>query len=134
MVVNPTITIYFLQNKMKLNEIKGIGAQMEKKLSALGIATIGDLVSFFPSKYVDLGLPTSVVNAEEGQFYLFEGEVVRVKESNSRKKAFSVSFRDSIALKPLYFNAIFFNQPYLKSQFEVGRKFRFRTPGKRTQR
>ena len=124
MVVNPTITIYFLQNKMKLNEIKGIGAQMEKKLSALGIATIGDLVSFFPSKYVDLGLPTSVVNAEEGQFYLFEGEVVRVKESNSRKKAFSVSFRDSIALKPLYFNAIFFNQPYLKNQFEVGRKFR----------
>ncbi|MBR2333785.1 MAG: hypothetical protein IKA59_00400 [Clostridia bacterium] len=109
---------------MKLNEIKGIGAQMEKKLSALGIASIGNLMSFFPSKYVDLGLPTSVIHAEEGQFYLFEGEVVRVKEQNSRKKAFTVTFRDSIAVKPTFFNAIFFNQPYLKNQFEVGKKFR----------
>ena len=109
---------------MKLNEIKGIGAQMEKKLSALGIASIGNLMSFFPSKYVDLGLPTSVIHAEEGQFYLFEGEVVRVKEQNSRKKAFTVTFRDSIAVKPTFFNAIFFNQPYLKNQFEIGKKFR----------
>ncbi|MBR5174206.1 MAG: ATP-dependent DNA helicase RecG [Clostridia bacterium] len=109
---------------MKLSEIKGIGAQMEKKLGALGIATIGDLMSFFPSKYVDLGLPTSVINAEEGQFYLFEGEVVRVKEQNSRKKSFSITFRDSIAVKPVFFNAVFFNQPYLKSQFEIGKRFR----------
>lgn len=109
---------------MKLNEIKGIGAQMEKKLSALGITSIGNLMSFFPSKYVDLGLPTSVIHAEEGQFYLFEGEVIRVKEQNSRKKAFTVTFRDSIAVKPTFFNAIFFNQPYLKNQFEVGKKFR----------
>lgn len=109
---------------MKLNEIKGIGAQIEKKLDALGIATIGNLMSFFPSKYVDLGLPTSVLNAEEGQFYLFEGEVIRLKENNSRKKSFTVTFRDSIAVKPTFFNAIFFNQPYLKNQFEIGRKFR----------
>ena len=109
---------------MKLNEIKGIGAQIEKKLNALGIATVGNLMSFFPSKYVDLGLPTSVLNAEEGQFYLFEGDVVRLKENNTRNKSFTVTFRDSIALKPTFFNAIFYNQPYLKSQFEVGKKFR----------
>lgn len=124
MADNLTTIIYFQQNKMKLSEIKGIGAQMEKKLSALGIATIGNLMSFFPSKYVDLGLPTSVINAEEGQFYLFEGDVVRVKEQNSKKKAFTVTFRDSIAVKPVFFNAIFFNQPYLKNQFEEGKRFR----------
>lgn len=109
---------------MKLSEIKGIGAQIEKKLGALGIATIGNLMSFFPSKYVDLGLPTSVINAEEGQFYLFEGEVVRVKEQKGKRNSFTVTFRDSIAVKPIFFNAIFFNQPYLKGQFEVGKKFR----------
>ena len=109
---------------MKLCEIKGIGVQLEKKLSALGIATVGDLMSFFPSKYVDLGLPTSVIKAEAGQFYLFEGEVVRVKEQKGRTKSFTVVFRDSIAVKPVFFNAIFFNQPYLKNQFEVGKRFR----------
>ena len=109
---------------MKLSEIKGIGAQIEKKLGALGIATIGNLMSFFPSKYVDLGLPTSVINAEEGQFYLFEGEVVRVKEQKGKRNSFTVTFRDSIAVKTIFFNAIFFNQPYLKGQFEVGKKFR----------
>ena len=66
-------------------------SQIEKKLDALGIATIGNLMSFFPSKYVDLGLPTSVLNAEEGQFYLFEGEVFCV---------FSLSLKN-LALKPL---------------------------------
>ena len=109
---------------MKLTEIKGIGAQLEKKLCALGIASIGNLLSFFPSKYVDLGLPTSVITAEEGQFYLFEGEVVRLRETSSRKKAFTVTFKDTVSTKPVYFNAIFYNQPYLKVEFEIGRKFR----------
>ena len=124
MAVNPTITISFQQNKMKLTEIKGIGAQLEKKLCALGIANIGNLLSFFPSKYVDLGLPTSVITAEEGQFYLFEGEVVRLRETSSRKKAFTVTFKDTVSTKSVYFNAIFYNQPYLKVEFEIGRKFR----------
>lgn len=109
---------------MKLTEIKGIGAQLEKKLCALGIASVGNLLSFFPSKYVDLGLPTSVITAEEGQFYLFEGEVVRLRETSSRKKAFTVTFKDTVSAKPVYFNAIFYNQPYLKVEFEIGRKFR----------
>ncbi len=109
---------------MELKEIKGIGAQLEKKLGALGIATIGNLLSFFPSKYIDLGLPTSVIYAEEGQFYLFEGEVVRLRESSSRKKSFTVTFKDTVSKKPTYFNAIFYNQPYLKAEFEIGKIFR----------
>ena len=109
---------------MKLTDIKGVGAQMEKKLCALGIASVGNILSFFPSKYVDLGLPTSVLEAEEGQFCLFEGEVVRLKETSGRKKAFTVTFKDVISRKNTYFNAIFYNQPYLKAEFEVGKKFR----------
>ena len=124
MAVNLTIITSFQQNKMKLTDIKGIGAQMEKKLCALGIDTIGNLLSFIPSKYVDLGLPTSVLEAEEGQFCLFEGEVVRQKENSGRKKAFTITFKDTISRKNTYFNCIFYNQPYLKTEFEIGRKFR----------
>ena len=79
---------------------------MEKKLCALGIVSVGNLLSFFPSKYVNLGLPTSVVEAEEGQFCLFEGEVVRLKETSGRKKAFTVTFKDVISRKNTYFNAV----------------------------
>ncbi len=109
---------------MELTKIKGIGAQLEKKLNALGIVNIGNLLSFLPSKYINLGLPTSVLTAEEGQFYLFEGEVVKLRENSSRKKSFTVIFKDVISKKTTFFNAIFYNQPYLKSEFEIGKKFR----------
>ncbi len=110
---------------MELDGVKGVGEATIAKLSELGITTVGGLLSFLPSKYVNLKLPESALYAEEGQFCLLSGEVVRATvPSNRGTKSFTVTFLDKISAKRVYFKAVFYNQPYLYEYFEVGKNFR----------
>lgn len=110
---------------MELKAVKGIGESTIAKLSELGITSVGGLISFLPSKYVNLKLPESALYAEEGQFCLLVGEVVRVTEpSNRGTKSFTVTFLDKISNKRFFFKGIFYNQPYLYGDFEIGKSFR----------
>lgn len=113
---------------MELCEIKGVGEATIAKLSELGITTVGGLLSFLPTKYVNLRLPESALHAEEGQFCLLSGKVVATTEPSMRgTKSFTVKFLDNISAKKVYFKAIFYNQPYLHGNFEIGRSFRILT-------
>ena len=53
---------------MKLQDIKGIGAALEKKLNNLGIYTPIDLVNFIPSQYINLEKPQSVDKLMDGAY------------------------------------------------------------------
>lgn len=110
---------------MELCEIKGIGDATEQKLFTLGITTVYGLISFLPSKYVDLKLPVPALEAEEGQFSLFDGEVTSVGLPSRRgTKSFSVIFKDKLSVKPVHFKATFFNQPYLSQTVNVHDEYR----------
>lgn len=110
---------------MELEKIKGVGEATIAKLADLGITTVGGLLSFLPSKYVNLKLPEPALYAEEGQFCLFSGEVVKATVPSQRgTKSFTVTFLDKISDKKVYFKAVFYNRPYLQPEFEIGRSFR----------
>ncbi len=110
---------------LTLNEIKGVGAATVKKLEELDIKSVFELLSFLPSKYIDLESPVSVCDAEAGQLALFEGTVERVSALSKRgKRSFYVTFKDSLAKGRIFFKAIFFNMPFLHAGFEAGQSYR----------
>ena len=50
-----------------LTQIKGIGEKTEKTLQKLGIATVGDLLSYYPRNYETYELPTPIGELKEGK-------------------------------------------------------------------
>ena len=113
---------------LKLSQIKGVGKANEKKLEELGINSVFGLFSFLPRKYIDLGKPVSVLDAEPGALCLLEGRVEKITEpSKGGKHSFSVSFSDNLANNKIYFIAKFFNMPFLHDSFEIGQNYRMLT-------
>lgn len=110
---------------IKLTDIKGVGGATVSKLRELDINNVFELLSFFPSKYIDLKIPVSVAECGEGQLCLFEGCVTHVSEVSSRgKRVFYVTFKDVLSKNNFYFKAAFYNQPYLRQSFEINRNYR----------
>jgi len=111
---------------LTLSEIKGVGDATIKKLFQLGITSIFELLSFLPTKYIDLKSPISIKDAEKGQFALFEGRVEKVSSVSMRgAKAFSVTFTDMLSDRGnIRFKATFFNLPYMHDSFQLGDVFR----------
>lgn len=102
----------------ELSSVKGIGEATAEKLHTLGIDTPEQLLFFLPSKYIDLKLPMRALDAEAGQFCLFEGKVQTVTEPKGRKaKSFVVTLSDCLDEKGRTFKAVFFNQPYYRTAF-----------------
>lgn len=113
---------------LKLSDIKGVGKVNEKKLEELGINSVFGLFSFLPRKYLDLGKPISVLDAEPGCTCLLEGRVEKVTEpSKGGKHSFSVSFSDNLTDNKIYFIAKFYNMPFLHDGFEIGQSYRMLT-------
>ena len=111
---------------IQLNEIKGVGNRTVHKLNELNIFSVFDLLSFFPTKYIDLKRPVSILESEIGQFSLYEGEIKNISElSFGKNKHFSLTLQDINSEKQIYFKCTFFNQPYLKNSFEISQKIRF---------
>lgn len=110
---------------LTLAQIKGVGDATIKKLGELDIKSVFELYSFLPTKYIDLGAPISVVNAEAGQLNLFEGRVERVSAVAPRgRRSFYVSFSDNLSSGKIHFKATFYNMPFLHDSFTVGDDFR----------
>lgn len=111
---------------LTLSQIKGVGDATIKKFQELDIKSVFELFSFLPSKYIDLGVPVSVVGAESGTLNLFEGTVERVSAvSNRGKRSFYVSFSDNLAPNgKIRFKSTFYNMPFLHDGFTVGDRYR----------
>lgn len=110
----------------ELSSVKGIGEATAEKLHTLGIDTPEQLLFFLPSKYIDLKLPMRALDAEAGQFCLFEGKVQTVTEPKGRKaKSFVVTLSDCLDEKGRTFKAVFFNQPYYRTAFSQEKTYRF---------
>jgi len=56
--------------------VKGVGPDLEKKLSRLGIKTIGDLLCYYPSYYEDRRRITPIKDIKTGEDVLIRGYVI----------------------------------------------------------
>ncbi|HTY44794.1 MAG TPA: ATP-dependent DNA helicase RecG [Patescibacteria group bacterium] len=100
--------------------LKGIGPGRAKLLHRLGIASVEDLLYYFPRRYEDRTNFTTISALQEGQIHTIKGKVLTAGARRSfRRRGFSI-------VEALVEDAtgtlacVWFNQPYLKEYFKPG--------------
>ncbi|WP_147802354.1 ATP-dependent DNA helicase RecG [Alkalicoccus halolimnae] len=106
-----------------VHALKGIGARAEEQMAAMGIYTIKDLLFYFPFRYEDF----SVRRLEEVQHderVTLQGKVHSQPELRFfGKKKSRLTVR--VLVDGFLVQAVFFNQPFLKRQIELGQTLLF---------
>lgn len=110
--------------KTDVRYIKGIGEQRAKSLEKLGIATLRDLISWFPRRYDDRRAAKRIMDLVPGESACVSAMIATApKVSRVRKGMELVKVRavdDTGAL-----DITFFNQTWLKDHLKVGESYVF---------
>ena len=104
---------------MELADIKGIGPKRIELLKELGIESLSDLLTYYPSSYLDYSACTPVDELEDGTFASVRVTLTSGPAWYARKGLTTVSVygRDP-AGKRLALR--YFNQPYRGKGLEAG--------------
>ena len=113
---------------MNLNEdvkyIKGVGPNRVQLLNKIGIYTLKDLITYYPRGYEDRSKPKTICECVNGEVALIEAVAMsrfidtRISKGRTMQK---LAVGDETGQATI----TWFNQPYLKSKFQVGKKYRF---------
>ena len=103
--------------------IKGVGPNRVKLLNKLGIFTLKDLITYYPRTYEDRSISKNIYECVDGEETTIEGIACsRVSEVRlPRKTMQKLIVRDETMTAMI----TWFNQPYLKTKFEQGKRYRF---------
>lgn len=102
----------------KISELKGIGEKTEKLFGRLGIATVGDLIRYYPRGYDVYDEPVPISEAAEGRVVTVTGAIYgRVQLSGSRNMQVTTIYVKDITgtLK-----VIWFRMPFLRNTLGNG--------------
>ena len=110
---------------MDLNEdvkyIKGVGPQKVTLLNKIGIFNVQDLITYYPRGYEDRSKPKNICECINGEVALIEAIAAsrfidtRISKGRTMQK---LMVRDETGQATI----TWFNQPYLKSKFQVRQK------------
>ena len=103
--------------------IKGVGPNRVLLLNKLNIFTLKDLITYYPRDYEDRSKVKSLYECVDGQEVTIEVIACsRVSEVRLKNKTMQ-----KLIVRDETMSAVitWFNQPYLKSKFEIGKKYRF---------
>src|SRR3990167_5049689 len=91
--------------------LKGVGKEIERKLNKLNVATLEDLIHYYPRRYEDFSNLTKIGKLKLGPATV-AGEITQAITRRTSRRGFAITEAliedDSGAVK-----AIWFNQPYL---------------------
>jgi ATP-dependent DNA helicase RecG len=111
--------------KFKLSDevkfIKGVGPKWAERLSKLGIKTVRDLLYYFPREYEDRSQISQIKYTAVGEQANFKVEVLKIDYQKIRYNLdlLRVTFSDGSDVV----NGIWYNQSYLRDQFQEGDKY-----------
>ncbi len=103
--------------------IKGVGPSKVKLLNKIGIYTLKDLITYYPRTYEDRGKAKPILECIDGEEVLVQGIVMnklvdmRIKGKTIQKL---IVYDESAKME-----IVWFNQSYLKTNFNVGDKVNF---------
>ncbi len=103
--------------------IKGVGPNRVLLLNKLNIFTLKDLITYYPRDYEDRSKVKSLYECVDGQEVTIEVIACsRVSEVRLKNKTMQ-----KLIVRDETMSAVitWFNQPYLKNKFEIGKKYRF---------
>ncbi|TDO87826.1 ATP-dependent DNA helicase RecG [Halanaerobium saccharolyticum] len=111
--------------KLKLSDevqfVKGVGPKWAERLSKLEIKTVRDLLYYFPREYEDRSQISQIKYTAVGEQANFKVEVLKIdyQKIRSNLDLLRVTFSDGSDVV----NGIWYNQSYLRDQFNVGDKY-----------
>ncbi|MBB1080177.1 ATP-dependent DNA helicase RecG [Limosilactobacillus sp. STM2_1] len=103
-----------------VTKLKGVGPKRVADLATLGIDTIEDLLTYYPTRYNDF-TPTDITSAKDKQKITLQGIVVSeplLTHYGYRRNR--LSFRMQIGREVIV--VTFFNQPYIKKQVTLNQQ------------
>ena len=113
-----------LELSQNIQYLKGVGPNRIKLLNNIGIFNIEDLITYFPRNYEDRQAVKSIYEVIDGEEIAVKGKVMsRMSEIRVRRNLtiYSIMVSDDTSMCKL----IWYNQPYLKSKFEIGNTYVF---------
>jgi len=108
-------------SEFPIQYIKGVGPQRAKLLNNLGIKTVEDAIYYLPYRYEDRKNVKKISNLNYGQLETVIGKVIAaevIKLPKGNLKIFELTVSDGSGL----LKGKWFNQPFLKKNFEVGQE------------
>jgi ATP-dependent DNA helicase RecG len=101
-------------------ELKGVGEELAKKLAALGIRTIDDLIGNFPRRYDDYSNVMPVKNLRPGQVTI----KAKIKSVTGRYVRRGIHITEAIASdETASVRLVWFNQPYRAGATKQGQDY-----------
>jgi len=103
--------------------LAGVGPAVKKRLAALGLRTIGDLLRYRPRRYESAAPERRIADLFGDEDVAIAGEIVSVSERRrGRLKILSARVADGTGT----ISATWFNQPWLARQLQPGKRVRLR--------
>lgn len=104
-----------------ISSLKGIGSRRREQLSAAGIETLGDLLSYYPVKYKDRRNLVRAMDAGMEKDSLTCGRLIKVqlRPLSGGRSITECTLRDDSCV----FYAVFFNMPYLRKSLSAGEDY-----------
>ncbi len=104
-----------------ISSIKGIGSKRKEQLTAAGIETIGDLLSYYPFKYKDRRHLVRAMDAGTDKDSLTCGRLIKVqlRPLSGGRSITECTLKDESCI----FYAVFFNMPYLRKNLVTGEDY-----------
>lgn len=106
-----------------LSSLAGIGSKTLAKLNKLKLETLADLLYHFPYRYLDFSHITDIDKAPENENVTITGQLASFYNifTRNHKNLQKAVVKD----KTGQINLLWFNQPYLSKNFEVGEIYSF---------
>lgn len=109
---------------MKLTDsvqyLKGVGPKKKAELNKLGIATVYDLLTYFPRTYEDQSMLMHIADLHAGETATVSGTIVNLHEQSGRRglSILTAFLNDGTGI----LQVTWFNQKYLKNKLKTGRR------------
>ncbi len=107
-----------------LEKIKGVGPKRREALEKAGIKSVGDLLSYYPRRYIDRNVFGSSAQVYEDQEISIKATVLDRGRLNRIRGNLSI-FSVPLLWEEKKIAAVFFNQPYLKGSFQENQDYYF---------
>lgn len=100
-----------MQSTDSVTTLKGVGKEVERKLTKLGIVSLADLMHYYPRRYEDFSQLTPIGKLKPGAVTV-RGKITHLATRRTFRRGFTITEAviedDTGAIK-----AVWFNQPYL---------------------
>lgn len=104
-----------------VSTLHGVGPALEKRLKALGVVTLHDLVYSFPREYEDLSEVTDVIDIADGDKVTVLVTIEKIQSRRAWKRRMNLT-EAQVGDATGSVKVVWFNQPYVANTLAIGDK------------